>query len=110
MTAEQFAVDRKTFYAITRCLEIISEAARGLGPEQKARFPDLEWRQIQDSGNVFRHAYHRIAESIVWATVHNRLPELLRAADAVISDKPLGHTGPDSQSACLHSRVAAGLR
>ena len=27
LTAEQFAADRKTFYAVTRCLEIISEAA-----------------------------------------------------------------------------------
>jgi uncharacterized protein with HEPN domain len=88
MTAEQFAADRKTFYAITRCLEIISEAARRLGPEQKARFPDLEWRQIQDSGNAFRHAYHRVAESMVWTTVTDRLPDLLRAAEAAMPHKP----------------------
>ena len=31
MSAEQFAEDRRTFYAVTRCLEIISEAARSRG-------------------------------------------------------------------------------
>ena len=31
------AADRKTFYAVTRCLELISEAARRVTPDIKAR-------------------------------------------------------------------------
>jgi uncharacterized protein with HEPN domain len=77
--------DRKTFYAVTRCLEIISEAARRLGSAQKVRFPDLEWRQIEDSGNVFRHAYQHVAESLVWMTVKERLPDLLAAAETALA-------------------------
>jgi uncharacterized protein with HEPN domain len=34
-----FLGDDKTFYAATRCLEIISEASRRLAPAFKARFP-----------------------------------------------------------------------
>jgi hypothetical protein len=34
---ERFLADMRTFYAITRCLEIISEASRRLSPEMKAR-------------------------------------------------------------------------
>jgi uncharacterized protein with HEPN domain len=86
MTAERFAADRKTFYAVTRCLEIISEAARRLGPTQQGRFPGLEWRQIEDSGNVFRHAYQHVAENLVWMTVKERLPDLLAAAETALGE------------------------
>ena len=88
VTVEQFAADRMRFYAVTRCLEIISEATRHLGPMQQDRFPHLPWRQIQDSGNVFRHRYQHVAESQVWMTVTERLPELLAAADACLGGAP----------------------
>jgi hypothetical protein len=41
---QRFLADMRTFYAITRCLEIISEASRRLSPETKARHPDIPWR------------------------------------------------------------------
>lgn len=88
MTSEQFGLDRKTFYAVTRCLEIISEAARRLRGPQQDQHPELEWRQIEDSGNVFRHRYQHVAESLVFLTVQDRLPALLAAADAALSGAP----------------------
>ena len=87
MDAEQFARDRRTFYAVTRCLEIISEAARALRGDEQARNPELEWRQIEDSGNAFRHAYHAVAEIRVWTTVKERLPALVSAAEEALSDQ-----------------------
>jgi uncharacterized protein with HEPN domain len=42
---ERFLTDMRTFYAITRCLEIISEASRRLSPEMKARHPDIPLAQ-----------------------------------------------------------------
>jgi len=84
MTVEEFAADRRTFYAVTRCLEIISEAARRLRGAQQEQHPELEWRQIEDSGNVFRHVYDHVAENRVWMTVHERLPALLAAAEAAL--------------------------
>jgi len=90
MTVEQFAEDRRTFYAVTRCLEIISEAARRLRGIQQAQHPTLEWRQIEDAGNVFRHVYQSVAESRVWMTVQNRIPELLAAARVALA----GHHRP----------------
>ncbi len=35
MAPQAFATDRRTFYAVTRCLEIISEAARRLRGAQQ---------------------------------------------------------------------------
>ena len=88
MTIDQFVDDRRTFYAVTRCLEIISEAARRLRGVQQDQYPHIEWRQIEDAGNIFRHVYHRVAETRVWATVQDRLPELQAAADMVLADTP----------------------
>lgn len=88
LTLDEFCADRKTFYAVTRCLEIISEAARRLRGPQQGLHPELEWRQIEDSGNVFRHQYQAVAETRVWMTVQERLSDLLAAAEAALGDAP----------------------
>jgi uncharacterized protein with HEPN domain len=41
LTLEQFSEDRKTFYAVTRGLEIISEASRRLPADMKQRGHDV---------------------------------------------------------------------
>jgi uncharacterized protein with HEPN domain len=80
VTLERFTEDRMIFYAVTRCLEIISEAARRLRGSQQDAHPTIRWRQIEDSGNVFRHVYQTVEESRVLAIVHNELGALIDAA------------------------------
>jgi len=80
MTLEQFRHDRRTFHAVTRCLEIISEASRRLTDELKARHPDLPWRDIADSGNLYRHAYDNVAADFVYKTVTDDVAKLLSMA------------------------------
>ncbi len=72
----RFADDQRTFHAVTRCLEIISEASRRVPPEVKARHPSIPWRQMADAGNKYRHEYEDVAERVVWATVQDALPPL----------------------------------
>jgi uncharacterized protein with HEPN domain len=79
LSFEEFERDRRTFYAVTRALEIISEAARRLPPELRARHPDLPWRAIMGVGNIYRHDYHNVAEQQVWRTVREGVPTLLGA-------------------------------
>ncbi len=81
MTLAAFAEDRRTFYAATRCLEIISEASRRLDDEFRARYPELPWKAIMGSGNVYRHDYDNVAESLVWYTVQDSLPKLISMAE-----------------------------
>src|SRR5271165_2270296 len=50
-----FVADDKTFYAATRCLEIVSEASRRLPSTFKDRFPEIPWKQVAGSGNIYRH-------------------------------------------------------
>ena len=63
-----------------RCLEIISEASRRLSAAAKARHPQVPWRQIAGAGNVYRHGYDSVTLDIVWLTVHDELPVLVRPA------------------------------
>src|SRR6516225_4201095 len=84
--AEQFAVGlRRTFYAVTRCLEIISEAARRLPQSLRNRHPELPWRAIMGAGNVYRHDSDNVAEEIVWRTVENNLSPLLAAVECELA-------------------------
>jgi uncharacterized protein with HEPN domain len=54
---EAFEADVKTFYATTRCLEIISEASRRLSIDVKDRHSHIPWRQVANAGNFYRHDY-----------------------------------------------------
>jgi uncharacterized protein with HEPN domain len=68
-----FAADLRTVYAVTRCLEIISEASRRLDQSIRDRHPALPWRAIMGAGNVYRHDYDNVAEDQVWRTVNESL-------------------------------------
>ncbi len=81
---EKFRDNRIFFYAVTRALEIISEAARRLPTELRDRHPHLPWRAIMGVGNVYRHNYDTVAEEYVWRTVHDSLPALLAVVEAEI--------------------------
>ncbi|MBV8927004.1 MAG: DUF86 domain-containing protein [Bradyrhizobium sp.] len=78
-----FKSDLKTVYAVTRCLEIISEASRRLPDELKARHPSISWRQMAGAGNVYRHDYEDVAAQFVWDTVQWALPPL----EAVVEEE-----------------------
>jgi uncharacterized protein with HEPN domain/predicted transcriptional regulator len=74
---EAFRDDKLRLYAVTRCLEIISEASRRLPDELKARHTSIEWRDMAAAGNIYRHEYEDVAAGRVWRTLVVSLPLLL---------------------------------
>lgn len=76
-----FHADLRTVYAVTRCLEIISEASRRLPAEMKARHPSIAWKDIAGAGNVYRHDYEDVLAQHVWDTVRIDLPPLRAAIE-----------------------------
>src|SRR5271163_1573381 len=60
---EAFRDDQLRFYAVTRCLEIISEASRRLPEDLKARHPSILWKRWPEP-----------ATSTVTATKVSKLP------------------------------------
>ena len=73
---EKFKADIRSVYAVTLCLEIISEASRRLPADLKARHPGIAWKQMAGAGNVYRHDYEDVAAQLVWETVEQALPPL----------------------------------
>ena len=76
-----FKRDIKTVYAVTRCLEIISEASRRLPDDLKTRHPSIGWKQMAAAGNVYRHDYEDVAAEFIWETVERALPPLRSAIE-----------------------------
>jgi uncharacterized protein with HEPN domain len=58
--------DKVAKAAFERFLEILSEAARHIPADMKAKRPDIAWRRIADIGNHLRHAYHRVDSDLLW--------------------------------------------
>jgi uncharacterized protein with HEPN domain len=82
MTLADFVLDRKTVYAVTRALEIISEASRRLPDELKSRHPGIDWPAVAAAGNLYRHEYEVIDDAVVWHTVQHDLAELRDLSEA----------------------------
>jgi uncharacterized protein with HEPN domain len=80
MTFEEFKRDRKTVYAVTRALEIISEASRRLPEDLKDRYREIDWPAVAAAGNVYRLAYEAVDERQLWHTVHHSLEALSQLA------------------------------
>ena len=78
---DAFSADIMRVYAVTRCLEIISEASRRLSDPLKARHPAISWREIAGAGNIYRHDYQDVAPLRVWDTVQLALPPLRAAIE-----------------------------
>jgi uncharacterized protein with HEPN domain len=90
MTYEAFADDDLRVYAVTRCLEIISEASRRLPDDFKARHPTIKWQAMAAAGNIYRHEYDSVAARRVWITLTQSLPPLrvVVAAELAALDRP----------------------
>jgi uncharacterized protein with HEPN domain len=73
---EAFRDDKLRLYAVTRCLEIISEASRRLPDDLKARHPSIAWKDMAGAGNIYRHDYEDVAAQHVWDAVQIDLPPL----------------------------------
>ena len=79
MEFADFQDDPKTRYAVFHALLIISEASRRLSEDLKSRHPDIPWRDIANSGNIYRHKYHSINDRMIWKTVTESWPTLKNA-------------------------------
>lgn len=83
---ERFRADTRTVYAVTRALEIISEASRRLPATVKRRHPELPWTDIAGAGSVYRHDYEDVRERRLWSTLRKDLAPLLAAVEHELRD------------------------
>jgi uncharacterized protein with HEPN domain len=84
MDSKAFEEDRKTYDAVERCLERISEAAAKLGEQAEILVPGQPWRDIRALGNRLRHEYDDISQDRLWEIVQVDLPSLVAACESAL--------------------------
>src|SRR5215207_4329882 len=98
----------RTIYAVTRCLEIISEASRRLPEELKARHPSIAWKQMAGAGNVYRHDYEDVAARYVWDRFSSRCRPCAGLSSKNWRVSP-DTNGPHSRPTCAQLRCPIEL-
>lgn len=83
---EEYSSDWLLRHGVQRGIEIISEAARRIPPELQKTQPHIPWVQIAGIGNVLRHEYHRVSDTVIWNVVQQYLPVLRAAVAKIDSD------------------------
>lgn len=90
LTADAFAADRKTLYAVMRALEIIGEAAKRIPDDMRARHPDIDWRGMAGLRDVIIHQYDRIDPSVPFHVATAQLPNIIdRLRKLIVQERRL---------------------
>lgn len=71
--------------ALTRCLEVLGEAASKLSDEVRLRCPGIPFARMISMRNRLIHAYFDVDLDIVWTTVSEDLPSLLPVLESVLA-------------------------
>lgn len=82
---ERFCDDRMRYAAVIREFEIIGEAVGKLPEVLKVQYPEVSWREIKDFRNILIHEYFGVDLRIVWNTVQQDLPVLLKAVTSILA-------------------------
>jgi uncharacterized protein with HEPN domain len=89
LSKADFLADRRTQQAVIMSLVIIGEASTRV-MEGYAAFteahPEVPWRSMRGMRNRMAHGYFDIDLHVVWDTVQEWLPELLKQLPAVRQD------------------------
>jgi uncharacterized protein with HEPN domain len=88
-TFADYAAARMLRDAVERNIERISEASRHIPKRLKARHAEIPWQKVAGIGNILRHAYPIVDDSLVWEVVARDLPPLKATVEAML----LGEAG-----------------
>ena len=76
-TQEKLGENWEAQYALARCVEIVGEAGKRLGPQFHQTHANLPWKLITGMRDKLIHHYDQVNSAILWQTVTEDLPRLL---------------------------------
>ena len=79
LTFEEFRRDKRTVYAVIRCLEVIGEASRKIPSNIKKHHERIPWDDVAAMRNKLINEYFGADVEIVWHTIQDDLGPLKAA-------------------------------
>ena len=87
-TENNLTFDRQLTLALLKCVEIIGEAAVRMSEDTRSHYPTLPWADIIGMRNRLVHVYFDIDLSLLWTTVTDDLPPLIRELERIVDGIP----------------------
>ena len=90
LTASDLKADETRALALTHLLEILGEAAKGVSPKTKARYPQIPWAKMAATRDRLIHGYFSVDLDIVWEIASHDLPPVLASIETALNDVEQG--------------------
>ncbi|MBW4582202.1 MAG: DUF86 domain-containing protein [Tildeniella nuda ZEHNDER 1965/U140] len=85
ITRDDFDNNELLRLSLTHLLQVIGEAARRVSPSFRATYPQIDWKAIVGMRSKVVHDYLNVDEDIVWDTVINELPSLVKELENILN-------------------------
>ncbi|MFH1197633.1 MAG: HepT-like ribonuclease domain-containing protein [bacterium] len=82
---EIFSFRRELILSVIKDIEIIGEAASKISDQTKSNFTKIPWKDIIGMRNRLIHGYFEVDINLVWNTVKNNLPALLKELREIVA-------------------------
>lgn len=80
----EFNKNRMLVLSIIKEIEIIGEAASKVSEDTKLKHNKIPWQDIVDMRNRLIHGYFDVNVKLVWNTIKNDLPSLLKSLNEIL--------------------------
>lgn len=78
--------DKKTLYAVIRCLEVLGEAVKKIPNYIRKEYPEIPWQEIAGMRDRLIHEYFGVDIETIWDTIQEDLSPLKETVTNIISD------------------------
>jgi uncharacterized protein with HEPN domain len=82
---DDFYIDETLKRAVIRSLEIIGEATKKIPADFKVKWSEIQWKNMAGMRDRLIHDYMGVNYLIVWDVVKNKIPELYRQIENVLT-------------------------
>jgi uncharacterized protein with HEPN domain len=89
MSFEEFELDKKTFNAVVRSIEVIGEAAKNVPDSLRAKYPAVPWKEMAGMRDKLIHPYFGVNCEAVWLSIKERMPAIKPSIEEVLRDPDL---------------------
>lgn len=86
ITYKDLEKDKKTLYAVIRCLEVLGEAVKKVPAHIRKEYPAIAWREIAGMRDKLIHEYFGVDVETLWDTIQEDLSPLKDIVSKIIEN------------------------